>query len=282
MWQKFTVRARKAVFFAQEEAQRFAEGSVRPEHLLLGLVREDCTAYQVLAAVGCDGENMSLDLRRQMPRGSGEASADMTLTPRAKRVIDLAYDESRNLNNTFIGTEHLLLALIRDEDNLAARVLTQHGVMEGQARVAVHAIQESRGIASESPPSHPPIRGSRPKSVTERELLHTRQMRYPLDRLALILLTEEGSATQFLRDRRIHPGSIQTSLEELMLVWPGRKELEITQSINAVLLKATSIAGGEPVTSAHILIAIAQDESSFLHYLLKDEGVDVDALGDGL
>ena len=144
MWQRFTERARKVVFYAQEEAQKFGEGYVSTEHLLLGLVREsDSVAARVLERLGVSLSRIRAEVEKQLPRGDARPSQDMTLTPRAKRVIDLAYDEARNLNNNYIGTEHLLLGLIREGDGLAGRVLAKLGVDIERARREVGALQDN-------------------------------------------------------------------------------------------------------------------------------------------
>jgi ATP-dependent Clp protease ATP-binding subunit ClpC len=144
MWQRFTERARKVVFYAQEEAQRFGEGYVSTEHLLLGLVREsDSVAARVLEKLGVSLNRIRAEVEKQLPRGDARPAQDMTLTPRAKRVIDLAYDEARNLNNNYIGTEHLLLGLIREGDGLAGRVLAKLGVELEKARREVMALQDN-------------------------------------------------------------------------------------------------------------------------------------------
>ncbi|HRJ27178.1 MAG TPA: ATP-dependent Clp protease ATP-binding subunit [Fimbriimonadaceae bacterium] len=153
MWQRFTERARKVVFYAQEEAQKFGEGYVSTEHLLLGLVREsDSVAARVLDRLGVSLSRIRSEIEKQLPRGDARPSQEMTLTPRAKRVIDLAYDEARNLNNNYIGTEHLLLGLIREGDGLAGRVLAKLGVELERARREVMALQdnESQGKSSSS------------------------------------------------------------------------------------------------------------------------------------
>ncbi len=155
MWQRFTERARKVVFFAQEEATKFGEGYVSTEHLLLGLVREtDSVAARVLDRLGVALSRIRAEVEKQLPRGDARQSQDMTLTPRAKRVIDLAYDEARNLNNNYIGTEHLLLGLIREGDGLAGRVLAKMGIELEKARREVLALQEH----------DPSSRGASPKS----------------------------------------------------------------------------------------------------------------------
>jgi ATP-dependent Clp protease ATP-binding subunit ClpC len=144
MWQRFTERARKVVFYAQEEAQKFGEGYVSTEHLLLGLVREsDSVAARVLDQLGISLAKIKREVEEQLPRGDHKSGQEMALTPRAKRVIDLAYDEARNLNNNYIGTEHLLLGLIREGDGLAGRVLAKMGVELEKARHEVMSLQDS-------------------------------------------------------------------------------------------------------------------------------------------
>ncbi len=129
MWQRFTDRAKRVVFFAQEEAAHLGENYVSPEHLLLGLVREgDSVAARVLDRLGVPPSRVRAEVERRIVRGEGRTTQDMTLDPRARKVLDLAYDEARQLNNNHIGTEHLLLGLIREGDGLAARILSKLGV----------------------------------------------------------------------------------------------------------------------------------------------------------
>jgi ATP-dependent Clp protease ATP-binding subunit ClpC len=153
MWQRFTERARKVVFYAQEEAGRLGENYVSTEHLLLGLVREnDSVAARILDRLGVSLGRIRSEIERQVTRGDGRLGQDMQLTPRAKRVIDLAYDEARQLNNNYIGTEHLLLGLIREGEGLAGRVLSKLGVDLERTRREVSALQEGadNGMADPS------------------------------------------------------------------------------------------------------------------------------------
>ncbi|MBS1704104.1 MAG: hypothetical protein JST12_20750 [Armatimonadetes bacterium] len=146
MWQRFTEGARKSVFYAQEEAQAFGEGYVSTEHILLGLLRDrENLACQVLSRLQSNIDEVVDTVKKQLPRGDARPNADMTLTPRAKRVIDLAYDEARILGNNYIGTEHLLLGLRREGDGLAGRSLAQCGVELEPLRQAVSEIQEELG-----------------------------------------------------------------------------------------------------------------------------------------
>ena len=132
------------VFFAQEEAGRLGENYVSTEHLLLGLVREnDSVAARILDRLGISLGRIRSEIERQVARGDGRLGQDMQLTPRAKRVIDLAYDEARQLNNNYIGTEHLLLGLIREGEGLAGRVLNKLGVDLERTRREVILLQDS-------------------------------------------------------------------------------------------------------------------------------------------
>jgi hypothetical protein len=119
MWQRFTERARRVVFFAQEEATRFGRNKVDTGHLLLGLVREnDNVAARILERrLGISLSSIRQETEKQLTRGDAVPGQDMQLTPRAKRMIDLAYEEARNLSNNYIGTEHLLLGLILEEED---------------------------------------------------------------------------------------------------------------------------------------------------------------------
>src|SRR5947208_9626625 len=150
MWQRVTERARRVVFFAQEEAGRLGENYVSTEHLLLGLVREnDSVAARILDRLGVSLGRIRSEIERQVTRGDGRLGQDMQLTPRAKRVIDLAYDEARQLNNNFIGTEHLLLGLIREGEGLAGRVLAKLKVDLDRTRREVAHMQEGPGASTD-------------------------------------------------------------------------------------------------------------------------------------
>ena len=129
MWQRFTERSRKAIFFAQGEATRLSQTFVAPEHFLLGLIREeDTVASRVLTRIGVSLGDMRGEIERHAPTGNRTFGQEIQLDEHAKKVIDLAYDEARLLANNYIGTEHLLLGLLRLEDGLTARVFAKFGV----------------------------------------------------------------------------------------------------------------------------------------------------------
>jgi ATP-dependent Clp protease ATP-binding subunit ClpC len=151
MWQRFTERTRRVIFFAQEEAARLGENYVGTEHLLLGLVREnDSVAARILERLGVNLTRVRQEIERQVSRGDGRLGQEMQLTPRAKRVIDLAYEEARQLNNNYIGTEHLLLGLVRESEGIAGRVLARLGVELERTRREVMALQDGDGVMTPS------------------------------------------------------------------------------------------------------------------------------------
>jgi ATP-dependent Clp protease ATP-binding subunit ClpA len=165
MWQRFTERARKVVFYAQEEAGRLGENYVSSQHLLLGLVREDdSVAAKILDRMNISRDAIRAEMEKHITRGDGRLGQDMQLTPGAKRVIDLAYDEARQLNNNYIGTEHLLLALIRERQGVAGILLIKLGVELERARREVRHLQES----GEHP--HKPTQTPDGKPVAERQV----------------------------------------------------------------------------------------------------------------
>ena len=126
---KFSERARKVLQLAQEEAQRFNHNYIGTEHILLGLVREgDGVAARVLTNMGVQLPKVRSAVEFIIGRGDAAVIGEIGLTPRAKKVIELAIDEARRLNHGYIGTEHLLLGLVREGEGIAAGVLESLGV----------------------------------------------------------------------------------------------------------------------------------------------------------
>ena len=125
---KFTPEAKRVLTLAQEEAQRFNHNYIGTEHLLLGLVcLEGAIAARVLAAVGADVEKVRHAVQYIIGRGDRMVIGDLSLTPRAKKVIELAVEEARQLNHRYIGTEHLLLGMVAEGEGIAAGVLMSLG-----------------------------------------------------------------------------------------------------------------------------------------------------------
>src|SRR5205823_2283291 len=141
---KFTERAREVLQLAQGEAQRFNHNYIGTEHLLLGLVREgDGVAARVLNNLGIELHKVRSAVEFIIGRGDRMVMGEIGLTPRAKRVIELAVDEARRLNHHYIGTEHLLLGLVREGEGIAAGVLESLGVSLEKVRAQVIEVLKS-------------------------------------------------------------------------------------------------------------------------------------------
>ena len=152
---RFTKRARHVLVLAQEEAQRFQQSSIGTEHLLLGLLREgEGVAAQVLSNLGIEVDQVRHAVEAIIGRGDRIVLGEIGITPRAKKVIELAADEARRLNHRFIGTEHLLLGLIREGEGIAAGVLESLGIQLEQVRTeTIHVLrQRQQEMASAVPP----------------------------------------------------------------------------------------------------------------------------------
>ena len=134
-FERFTVRARRTLRFSREEAQRFQHNYIGTEHLLLGLVRENGgIAAAVLRNLGVDLNEVRSTVEFIIGRGDRIVLGDIGLTPRSKKVIELAANEARRLNHDYIGTEHLLLGLVREGEGIGAGVLESLGVRLGRVR----------------------------------------------------------------------------------------------------------------------------------------------------
>lgn len=130
MFNKFTERARKVILLAKEEAKRFNHDYIGTEHILLGLIREgEGVAAAVLQKLGLSPEKIRLEVEKLVQSGpSTMVSGDIPFTPKAKKVIELAMEEARSLGHNYIGTEHLLLGLIREGEGVASQVLMNLGL----------------------------------------------------------------------------------------------------------------------------------------------------------
>ncbi|MRX72574.1 AAA domain-containing protein [Bacillus lacus] len=137
MFGRFTERAQKVLALAQEEAVRLGHNNIGTEHILLGLVREgEGIAAKALLALGLEPDKIQKEVEGLIGRGQ-DISQTIHYTPRAKKVIELSMDEARKLGHSYVGTEHILLGLIREGEGVAARVLNNLGVSLNKARQQV-------------------------------------------------------------------------------------------------------------------------------------------------
>lgn len=137
MFGRFTERAQKVLALAQEEAIRLGHNNIGTEHILLGLVREgEGIAAKALNGLGLGSDKIQKEVENLIGKGQ-ETSQTIHYTPRAKKVIELSMDEARKLGHSYVGTEHILLGLIREGEGVAARVLNNLGVSLNKARQQV-------------------------------------------------------------------------------------------------------------------------------------------------
>ncbi|MGI5920563.1 MAG: ATP-dependent Clp protease ATP-binding subunit [Syntrophomonadaceae bacterium] len=141
MFRRFTQKARNAVIHAQEEARQLNHPAIGTEHILLGLLREgEGVGARALLNLGIDLEKVREEVKKVIGQGTGileGAAGDLPVTPRAKKVFNLAFDEARLQGVNYVGTEHILLALIREEEGVAGQVLISMGVRLEEVRAQV-------------------------------------------------------------------------------------------------------------------------------------------------
>lgn len=157
MFGRFTERAQKVLALSQEEAVRLNHNNIGTEHILLGLIREgDGIAAKALSALGLEIEKIQEEVEKLIGVGK-QPTQTIHYTPRAKKVVELSQDEARKLGHSYVGTEHILLGLIREGEGVAARVLNNLGVSLNKARQQVlkllgsnetQAGRQARGEAS--------------------------------------------------------------------------------------------------------------------------------------
>lgn len=290
MWQRFTERARKVVFFAQEEAQKFGEGYVSTEHILLGLVRDDdSTAARVLERLGVKHGRIRTEIEKQLPSGDEILPQDMSLTPRAKRVIDLAYDEARKLKNNYIGTEHLLLGLIRERDGLAGSVLKKLGVELERARQAVREVQgngappKDEGDASDGYGSTVLAQKAMASAEKQAEMFGLHGLVYPIHLLWALVSSPGCAACTVLTDLGINPADVLVKVTKQL---PRREATSMgatrSEALEEVLESASGIAAQldcQAIATEHFLIALVGCGDKKVKKILEDEhGLTVDGV----
>jgi len=165
MFERFTEKAIKVIMLAQEEARRLGHNFVGTEQILLGLIGEGTgIAAKTLKAMGVNLKDARIEVEKIIGRGSGFVAVEIPFTPRAKRVLELSWDEARQLGHNYIGTEHLLLGLIREGEGVATRILENLGVDLNKVRSnVIRMLGETRTGA---PTSSTTSSGGRSKTPT--------------------------------------------------------------------------------------------------------------------
>ena len=170
MSNRFTERAQRVILIAQEEAKRLNHDYVGTEHILLGLIAlGEGVAAQVLANLGVDLRRVRAEIEKIVGTGDNVMLlGEIPFTPRAKKVLEYAVEEAQNMGHSYVGTEHLLLGLIREEEGVAARVLENLGLRLDVVREEVISLLgegQARHAGGGKPPA-PPRTPTRTKSKT--------------------------------------------------------------------------------------------------------------------
>ena len=169
MFERFTDRARRVVVLAQEEARELGHNYIGTEHLLLGLLRErEGIAARALEELGISLDAVRREVKQIIGQGEGMPSGHIPFTPRAKKVLELSLREARQLGHHYIGTEHILLGLIREGQGVAAQVLVKLGADLNRVRAQV--IQVLHGYQGTEEPS-----GAQGGEATFRSVTSVRQ-----------------------------------------------------------------------------------------------------------
>src|SRR6478736_1106169 len=176
MFERFTDRARKVMALANQEAQRFNHEYIGTEHILLGLVKEGSgVGANVLKNLDVDLRKVRLEVEKLVKSGPDMVTmGKLPQTPRAKKVIEYAIEEARNLNHNYVGTEHLLLGLLREHDGVAAQVLMNLGLKLEEVREEVLNLLGA-GVENEEPASQ----GEKQAGVAVAETPRARARRRP-------------------------------------------------------------------------------------------------------
>jgi hypothetical protein len=166
MFERFTDRARRVVVLAQDEARMLNHDYIGTEHILLGLIHEsDGVAGAALVSIGISLENVRQQVEEIIGQGPHKPSGHIPFTPQAKKVLELALRESRQLRHNYVGTEHILLGLIREGNGVAALVLVSHDADHERIRQRViHVLAGHPAYAAPRDSSHPALAGITPDS----------------------------------------------------------------------------------------------------------------------
>jgi len=288
---KFTERARRVLQYAAEEGQRLRHASIRPEHLLLGLVREgDGVAAKVLSNLGVQLEVVRVAVEQSAGHSEESVAGSVALSNAAKRVIELSVDEARRLNHHYIGTEHLLLGLARGGEGMAGSVLESLDVSLEKVRSQViyvlnqpmaHSYQPGWAGSTVYSPSVPSLTTGASRALEEAGLVarwfHHREV--GTGHLLVGLVREhDGLAARALREVGVTEGLVTAQLEHL--VARGEPSGRVAEGLSAgaeqVLDDARHVAAGRaagPIGTEHLLLgllAAADDEP--VQVLLRELG----------
>jgi ATP-dependent Clp protease ATP-binding subunit ClpC len=245
MFERFTNRARHVVVLSQEEARLLSHNYIGTEHILLGLLGEaDSVGGQVLAGFGFTLDGVREEVAAKVGRGKKAPSGHIPFTPRAKKTLELSLREALAIKHNYIGTEHILLGLIREGEGVAVQVMREHADPAEIRAAVLEAVSAAPGE---------PVEADEGTEETNAVLRWLRQR---------LTLGFRSSSVPFRPE--VH-GTVER---------PSRG----TPAVEAALEHAARLAGPMPVGSHHLLLAALDDANSAASWALASLGVDVDEL----
>jgi ATP-dependent Clp protease ATP-binding subunit ClpA len=244
MFERFTNRARHVVVLSQEEARLLSHNYIGTEHILLGLLGEpESIGGQVLAGFGLTLDGVREEVVEKIGRGKSAPAGHIPFTPRAKKTLELSLREALSIKHNYIGTEHILLGLMREGEGVAAQILRDHAdLLEIRAAVLNAVSATDPGEEGE---------GSE----------------------------ETNAVLRWLRQRLSRHGASVPFRPDLPAAEPATRG---TPAVEAALQQAARLAGPLPVGSHHLLLAALADANSAASSTLASLGVDIDELRDKL
>jgi ATP-dependent Clp protease ATP-binding subunit ClpA len=293
----FTERALKVLSLSQDEAHRFNHNYIGTEHLLLGLVLEgEGVAARVLTRMGVQLPKVRSAVEFIIGRGDTRASQDIGLTPRASNVIKFAIDEAQRLDHNFIGTEHLLLGLVREGEGIAAGVLESLGVDLEKVRQQVMQVLSTSSTSDRPARTHRrthrskdvalsrelTVRSMRVLKFAREEAFHMRHGAIDLGHVLLGFLREsEGIAARVLLDIGVEIERVREIVSSRSEPEPDvvEEEIELSDRATAALVVSVKLAEQARVRQAgtgYLLLALCINESREFTEILDELGVDLD------
>jgi ATP-dependent Clp protease ATP-binding subunit ClpA len=216
VFERFTDRARHVVVLAQEEARLLCHNYIGTEHILLGLLAEvDGIAARALRQLGVGLGGVRRDVEAIIGRGSETPASHIPFTPRAKKVLELSLRESLGLGHSYIGTEHILLGLVREGEGVAAQVLTARGVALDRVRHAVLTQLDQHGPESSVPRGRPPRTPAAEDVVAAAEQLAGNAPVGSHHLLEALARADDSLAAKVLSSLGIDPDALAATIDEI-------------------------------------------------------------------
>ncbi len=249
MFERFTGRARHVVVLSQEEARLLNHNYIGTEHILLGLLGEpESVGGQVLASFGFTIDSAREEVAAMVGRGKKAPSGHIPFTPRAKKTLELSLREALALKHKYIGTEHVLLGLIREGEGVAVQIMREHADPAEIRTAVIEAVYDRSGEAVEA------VEGAEEGAEETNAVLRWLRQRLTLRHSASVPFRPEVHGTTVERPSRGTP------------------------AVEAALEHAARLAGPLPVGSHHLLLAALDDTNSAASWALASLGVDMDEL----